>query len=225
MQHIEINQDVIKTEPYSNRERALGQLGDWWGDRLVARADEVKKLPFFDDISPTVGLRGWVALVAHWCHDNNALSVINETRGVIGRPELYSVSHGKDASDQIQIALGKKGGTYGKSHDGFSIFYLHEIPAEYGDDCKALERAENPGPLYGYNPESVHPVEYFRSPLISLLSSPWEPLSVDLSHDPARLRSLFRSTGLLRNLLVNEESDSFVNHLRRLEDEYRIATV
>lgn len=225
MQHLEINPEVIQTEQHSERERGLDLLGDWWGDRLVARADEVKSLSFYQDIAPTINLRGWVALVAHWCHNKEALNVINETRGVIGRPELYSVSYGKDASDQIKIALGKKSGTYGTSHDGLSIFYLHELPPEYGDECKALERAKNPGPLYALMPESRFPLAHFEFPLIRLLSSPWEPLTVDLIQDSSRLKSMLKRTGLLSNLHIDENDESFTNHLRRLEDEYRIATV
>jgi hypothetical protein len=123
------------------------------------------------------------------------------------------------------VAIGKKWGTYGKKHDGLSIFYLHKLLPEDNEVCESLEAAESPGPLYNLSSYSRHDPSYYKGELMQRLSGPWETLTTDITSNPSNLRVKLRSTGLLRNICLDTDDYSFVNYLRRLEDGYRIATV
>lgn len=207
------------------KERALGEMAQWWGDRLVCRGIDLLRQPFSQQFFPEGAPRPFYALVTHHVKNEEQKRSVQELGGVIGHPEIYSLFYGKDASGQVlkSIGIGLGLPLGGVSHDGLTHVYLHPLPDTLTHDCQTLLTGD--GPLARmFSSGSENPVRKSKFAIELVLQAPWVGLPTDLTNDPEKLRKALNvGSNLLSDL--NFKDDSFVYALRMLRNEHLLAVV
>lgn len=216
--------DRFNSQELVKDEGSLKLLANWWGNRLVAKKEELRNLPFYNAVSGKHGLNfPFYALVTHHCSDEQAKRGIFELGGVIGMPGIYTVAYGQTATDQILHSLGERKDGFGKPHDGLTFVYLHSVGYELLDACRNYFESLEPnifGIMFG-NREDRDPRKH-EFQIEKIIQSPWEGLTVDLTEGdgPAKLkRVLTRLEGIDLN------APNFQYRLKRLENKFLLANL
>ncbi|MFA7301324.1 MAG: hypothetical protein WC069_03375 [Candidatus Shapirobacteria bacterium] len=219
-QHYENNnKEVIKTS-----ERALVELANWWGGRLVAKNEELKSEPFYSGISGKHGLNyPFYILATRHCNNESEQQSIAKLGGVIGVPGNYSIATGEYASKQILLSTGIGAEGYGQPHDGLTHIYLQPAGYELNELCGRYFRARDAGSLANaFSPAEDMDTKGLAFDIQCIIDAPWETLSVNLTNENGQ--KMLRSE-LEGKLPISLNKEGFQFKLRILENKHLLAII